>query len=308
MASMGNVIPVLRSVGPWKFCMRIWQQVSEDGVLVWASALAYSWLFAIFPFLIVLLSLVAYLPERGRNSAEKTVTGFVAATLGKAAPTINENVSRVMNDRHKSLLGFGLLVSLWVASGGMSMTMSALDQCYDLKEVRPWYRVRPVAIVMTVIVAACVMAVFVLLPVGSGLERWLRARNYLSGSLALTFNIVRYGLAMLLLIIVLTLIYHFGPNIRQRLVIFSPGAVFCIIVWGLLDVGFRFYIDHYARYDQTYGTVGGAAILLFFFYIDALVLLVGAEINSEIDFAYLGVEPGSKDFLNVPKRPHVAAG
>ncbi len=281
----------------------------EDDVLVWASALAYSWLFAIFPFLLVLLSLVPYLPERTRNSAFNTMQESVSTALGKAAPTINDQLKRVIQDRRKAVLGIGLLVSIWVASGGMAMTMAALDKCYDLKTGRPWYKLRPIAIVLTIIVAFCVILVFVLLPVGTALERWLWAKNYLPGTKStVAFDVARYTLATLLMIGVLALVYHFGPSIRQKFVLISPGAAFCILVWVLLDLGFRFYIDRFAQYDKTYGAVGGAAILLFFFYIDALILLVGAEINSEIDFAYLRVEPGTRDFKNVPKRPHIAAG
>ena len=93
----------------------------------------------------------------------------------------------------------------------------------------------------------------------------------------------------------LAVIYYFGPSVRQNFRLLTPGAVFTIAVWLLLESFFRFYIDHFGRYDQTYGTVGGVAILLLFFYIDAFVLLVGAEINSEIDFAR-GIPRGTYDF------------
>jgi membrane protein len=101
---------------------------------------------------------------------------------------------------------------------------------------------------------------------------------------------------------VLAVIYYFGPNIRQRFRLLTPGALFSAVVWILLDVVFRVYVDRYARYDQTYGTVGGAAILLLFFYLDGLVLLIGAEINSEIDFERLGVPSGSSDFTGPAKK------
>ena len=103
----------------------------------------------------------------------------------------------------------------------------------------------------------------------------------------------------------LTLIYHFGPSIRQRFTIFSPCAIFSIIAWTLMEIVFRFYIDRYARYDQTYGAIGGVAILLLFFYLDAVVLLFGAEINSTLDFHQLDVQPGSRDFTR-KKQPAIA--
>jgi membrane protein len=103
------------------------------------------------------------------------------------------------------------------------------------------------------------------------------------------------------------LLYYFGPSIKQKYVFFTPGAVFVVIVWMLLAVAFRFYVDRYGKYNETYGTVGGVAILLILFYFDAVVLLIGAEINSEIDFEILKVPRGSKDFTLVHEPPAQSA-
>jgi len=296
MASFADLRPVLQSIGWWKFVKRVGQQVMEDNIFVWASALAYSWLFSVFPFLIFLLSLAPFLPQHARESADNAVSGLVGAMLGKAAPAITDNIHSVLNVPRRGWLGIGLCVSLWAASGGMSMTMSALDQGYDIKNGRPYYIQRPLAILLTIIAAACILALVVLLPIGRAVELWGRNHGVLSLPTIIAFNLARYLLAIFISMVVLTTIYYFGPSIRQRFRFVSPGAIFSIIVWFVLDQLFRFYVDRFARYDQTYGTVGGAAILLLFFYIDGLVLLIGAEINSEIDFETLGVAKGAKDF------------
>jgi membrane protein len=300
MASLRDVVPVLRSYGTWAFTKRIWQQISEDGIFVWASALAYSWLFSIFPFLILLLSLVPYLPNSAKESAHRVITDFITSMLGNAAHTINDNVDSVMHQPRRGWLIVGLAVSVWVASGGMSMTMSALDKCYDVKNGRPFYKQRALAIALTIGVAICMLLIIILLPIGAAVEAWLRYRGLLTGAMAWMFDAARYALSLVLGVFVLSIIYYFGPAIRQRFQILSPGAAFSAVVWIVLDVAFRFYVDRFARYDQTYGAVGGVAILLLFFYIDGLVLLIGAEINSEIDFERLGVPEGSLDFTGKP--------
>jgi membrane protein len=267
----------------------VWKQTNDDGIFVWASALAYSWLFAVFPFLILILSLVPYLPQNTRDQAKQAITSSISTMLGKEAATINSNVDVVMNNRRNGWLGIGLAVSLWVASGGMSMTMSALDKCYEVKKPRSYIHQRAVAMAITIGVTLCILIIIVLMPVGEAFGQWAASRGRISLPMKIAFDIARYTVSVWFSIVVLGIIYHFGPNIRQRLQLLSPGAAFCTVVWFLLDGVFRIYIDKYAKYDQTYGTVGGAAILLLFFYIDALVLLVGAEINSEIDFERLGV-------------------
>jgi membrane protein len=289
MASMRDVRPVLRSCGRWNFFKRVWNQTNEDGIFVWASALAYSWLFAVFPFLILILTLVPYLPKSTRDSANQAISHSISTMLGKEAATINDNISKVMNRPRTGWLGIGLVVSLWVASGGMSMTMSALDKCYEVKKTRSYFRQRAVAMAITVGVTVCVLVIVVLLPVGEIVGRWATSQGLISWPLRIAFDVARYVISVLFSIVVIGIIYHFGPNVRQRMQFLTPGALFVTVVWFLLDGFFRIYIDRYAKYDQTYGTVGGAAILLLFFYIDALVLLVGAEINSEIDFERLGI-------------------
>jgi membrane protein len=314
MASLADFPEVIKSVGAWNFLKRVYQQVNEDGIFVWASALAYSWLFSIFPFLILLISLVPYLPRSTTAQAQNAIDDVAKHILGKEADTISSNVNYVVNRPHKGWLGIGLAVSLWVASGGMSMTMSALDKCYDVKVGRSYFKQRFVAILLTLGVTVCMLFVIVLLPIGSGVMTWLRARGkitwpieiQITWPLELAFDLLRYGLSLFFSIVVLGMVYYFGPSIQQKFRLISPGAVFSALVWILCDVLFRIYIDKYARYDQTYGAVGGVAILLLFFYLGGLVLLIGAEINSEIDFERLGVPPGAMDLTGPPKSTPIA--
>jgi hypothetical protein len=105
-------------------------------------------------------------------------------------------------------------------------------------------------------------------------------------------NVTRYAIGLLLMITVLALIYHFGPSFRHKFQSLTPGAVFTIIIWLLMGLAFKLYLTKFggaANYNKTYGAVAGAVILLLLFYIDAAVLLIGAEINSEVDFAVLGI-------------------
>jgi hypothetical protein len=118
--------------------------------------------------------------------------------------------------------------------------------------------------------------------------------------LLIAWQVGRFSLGILLMLATVAIIYYFGPNVKQKWRLLTPGAVFTVVVWVALGGAFRAYIDKYGKYDQTYGAVGGVAILLLFFYIDAVVLLIGAEINSEVDFVSLGLEPGATDFTGKP--------
>jgi membrane protein len=308
MARLKDVPRVMARVGPWEFTKRVWKEMIDDSVFVWASALAYAWLFAIFPFFIFLLTLVPYLPPAAKNQAEGPIHQAIAQMLpNKAADLVWQNIYNVMHQPRTGLLSTGILITIWAASGGMNMTMSALDRIYDVAKPRRFYHQRPVAVLLTIVVATLILAVLILLPVTTIVTNILRGTQFaseerlvlISRGMLLALNVARYSLALVLMLAVLAIIYHFGPRVKQHFRAISPGAVFTIAVWMLLGFTFRIYVNKFGKYDKTYGTVGGVAILLLFFYIDALVLLVGAEINSEIDFA-MGVTRGSLDFRRPP--------
>ncbi len=298
MAEFSDIPKILRSVGPLRFTARVWREMGEDNLLVWAAAVAYSWLFAIFPFVVFLMTLLPYLPEAAKQTAQNEIREFIYTMPQSAADTVWNNVSYILSKRHGGLLSIGIVVTLWAASGGINMTITAVDKCYEIDNGRPFYKQRPMAIGITAIVAILVLALLILLPVGTIAIRWIERNGitYVSGPLLWTWQILRFPLAVLLMFATVNVLYFFGPSIRQKYAFFTPGAIFVVILWMFLAAVFRFYVDKYGKYNETYGTVGGVAILLILFYLDAVVLLIGAEINSEIDFELLRVPRGSRDF------------
>jgi membrane protein len=300
MARLSDVPRVFASVGVLTFAKRVWQQIWEDNLLTWASALAYSWLFAVFPFMIFVLSLLPYLPAGTKQQAREEINQFVHQLPQQAADTVWKNVETVLEQPKGGFLIVGLAVAVWAASGGMAMTMAALDKCYELESGRPFYKQRGIALLLTLVVAVLLLLVVVLLPVGTFVKAWITdpRRGYVDpkSPLLVVFDVIRWGAALLFMVSALTAVYHIGPSIKHRFHWVTPGAVFSVVVWVVLGLVFRTYVNKYGKYEQTYGTVGGVAVLLLFFYVDSLVLLIGAEINSEIDFEVLKVKRGTRDF------------
>lgn len=309
MARLRDLPAVWRTVGAWGLLKRVYQQMGEDNLLVWASALAYSWLFALFPFILILMSLMPLLPDQWKNEGKNYLAIAVYQLPKDAADQIWINISprvdRLLNNPPRGLLSIGIVLTLWAASGGVNMTMSAIDICYEVKHQRPFYKQRPLAIFLTLIVVVLILSVLVLIPIGTVATDWAvkllaerRMEKYLP--LVYAWQFIRYGLGLSLMLMVVGLAYYFGPNVKQKWVWVSPGAAFTVGVWMLLGWGFRVYIDRYGKYDETYGTIGGVAILLLVFYIDSVILLLGAEINSEVDKA-LGQLPEEGQGVKKPE-------
>ena len=300
MASLFDIPIALRKLGLFQLLKSIVRETSEDNIVMWASALAYSWLFAIFPFLIFLLSLLPYLPATAKHAVINEMTRWVYNDMvpKQLGDTVWQNVKDLLSRPRHAMLSVGVVLTLLSASGGINTTISAIERCYDLPEGRPFYKQRPLAILLTLLVSFLILALLLVIPIGSIAIHWIERHGttLVSAPILLFWKAVRYPIGLVLMFAVLHMLYHYGPSIRQKRVYISPGAVFCVVVWLLLGALFRFYIDRFGKYNETYGTVGGVVILLLFFYIDSLVLLVGAEINSEIDFVVLGVPRGERDF------------
>jgi membrane protein len=347
MARLRDIPPVLRKVGVLRFLKDVWCQIGEDQVFTWASALAYSWLFAIFPFLLFLLTLVPYLPDSWKHDTKHWIAVAVYSLPKEAADTMWENlwphIDRFLQAKASSVSIISVVLTLWGASGGVATTMAALDRCYEVEKSRPFYKQRlMLAPAVTFIEVALILAVMVLIPIGTLLTRWgehkiaqvsaavgmsiaatqpasqptTAATGAIKGDaiaaasaerppqdgpqkyiiLLIAWQIFRFCLGLGLLLMAVAVVYYFGPNIKQRWRWVTPGSIFVVAVWLGLGAAFRFYVDRWGAYDKTYGTLGGVVILLLFFYVDAAVLLIGAEINSEMDFVIYNVPRGSTNF------------
>ncbi|HEY8665148.1 MAG TPA: YihY/virulence factor BrkB family protein [Tepidisphaeraceae bacterium] len=304
MARLIDVPVVLRQVGIRRFGLRVFNEVIDDHVLVYSAALAYSWLFAIFPFLIFLFSLIPYLPGRDHTHTLEEIEFFLRATLPDQAEraiwsNMQEQINEIIQHPERGVAIASLVVALWAASGGVAMTMAALDKCYEIDRPRAYWKRRPLAFGLTLLVATLVVVILALLPVGTAIKNYrLMQSETVSYWTIWVFDLLRGCLAIVAMFFALAAIYHFGPCVKRRWRMVTPGAVFCVIVWVALALLFRWYMSHFGegKYNHTYGRLGGVAVLLLVFYVDALVLLVGAEVNSEIDYEVLKVVRGSRDF------------
>lgn len=303
MARLRDAGAVLRKVGPFQFLKRLLIQIDEDNVFAWASSLSYSWMLALFPFLIFLLTLIPYLPYGAKEAASDQIHGIIATLPKAAATTLNDFVNPRLNDllekEQKGLLTVGILVTLWAASGGIAATTTALDKAWDVDAKRSFVRRRTSAVGLTLIVSVLLMVILFLLPIGTLIKHWFwhwsKGEHWLA---VVVIDVVRWMIGVVVMFLVIEVVYFFGPNVKQRWRWVSPGSLFCAAIWVGLGLVFKVYVDKFGKYSETYGAVGGVAVLMLVFYFDALALLVGAEINSEIDFELLGVERGSRDFTN----------
>ncbi|HJQ68258.1 MAG TPA: YihY/virulence factor BrkB family protein [Blastocatellia bacterium] len=264
-----------------ELAIRTWKESNEDNVFGRAAELAYYFLLALFPMLIFLTSLVAFLPGAQEN---------IIGAIGKAAPPqVMEVVRQFMHDvvenRSGGLLSFGVLATLWAASNGVSAVMDTLNTAYDAKEGRSFIKKRIVAIGLTMTLSVLVVGGTVLIMFGDRFAEWLGGALGLGSAFTTAWKVLDYIIGLGLLFLGIQLIYYLGPNVKQRWHWITPGAVFAVAGLILSSLAFSFYLRYAPDYSATYGSLGAVIILMLWLYIMGLVLLVGGEINSEIRLA-----------------------
>jgi membrane protein len=270
---------------PWSTVIRrTIREVDEDQCVALAAQLAFYFLLALFPALLFLVALLAYLP------VEHTLSELVA-TLGTVAPPelvelLRAQLAQIGSGSAAGVITFGILGAIWSSSAAMVAIIDALNHAYDITERRPWWKRRLVAISLTIALAVFSVVALALVLAGPAVAAVLARSTLDGGSTALLWNVLRWLIMLGSVLLALDLVYHFAPNRRGRWTWLTPGAVVATVLWILSSFAFKAYLSSAADYSATYGAIGGAIVTMLWFYLSGLAMLVGAELNGVIESSW----------------------
>ena len=265
----------------------------EDDVFGLAAQLAYYFFLALFPAILFLLAIASFFPLSNLTDDIGRALGPVVSP--QVLELIQDQMRRLANDDAGGLLTFGVAAALWSSSAALVSIVGALNRAYDIEESRPWWRVRLLAIGLTLATAAFVLGALSLVLAGPAAAEYLGRVTGWGAPFEWTWLVLQWPLICLLVSTALGLIYYFGPDADQDWVWITPGAVAATLLWLTTSLLFKLYIANFTDYDAAYGTVGGVIVLLLWFYISSLAILAGAELNAEIEHASpYGKAPGQK--------------
>lgn len=248
-----------------------------------AAQLAYYFFFALFPALLFVFAVASYFPvETLIDDMFAMMGGFVPP---EAMQIITDQIRKIAEGEQGGLLTLGMLLTLWSSSAAMTSIIDTLNTAYDIGEGRPWWKVRLTAIGLTVGVALFILLSFALILVGPALAQRLADLTSLDRTFVVAWTILQWPLVFALAITGVGLIYYFAPDAEQDLVWITPGAIFATVTWLAASLGFKFYVASMGNYTEAYGALGAVMILMLWFYLSALVILMGAEMNAEIEHA-----------------------
>jgi membrane protein len=259
---------------------RTYSNVQRKHTTQMAAGLSYYFVLSLFPLLIVFAASVAYLPVP--NLFDQAL-GFAGRFVPHDSIGLVKAVLRqVITPYRGKFLSFGILGTIWAASGGFSSMMEALNVAYDVPENRPFWKTRPLAIGLTFLTGILLVIALAVMLVGPNFGGWLAAKAGLGSIFVALWGYMRWSIAIVFAVLAIELIYYLAPNVRQRFRRTLPGAAVAVGVWIVLSWALGIYFQHFAKLNKTYGTLAAAIALMVWLYWTAFAILLGGEINADL--------------------------
>ena len=311
MASPRPGSPAELDRGGWKAALRrTFDGFRSDQVTDLAAGLTYYAVLALFPALIALVSIVGLFGDP--EATTRTITDIVS-DLGPetAADTFNGPIESLTANRGTAgfLFVAGMVGALYSASGYVGAFMRASNRIYGVQEGRPFWKLRPLQIAVTLTMVLMLVVVLGALVLSGPLAETVGNAVGLGETAVTVYGLAKWPVLIALVLAMLSVLFYVAPNVRlPGFKLITPGSGLAVVVWLLASAGFAFYVANFGSYDKTYGTLGGVVSFLVWLWITNIAVLLGVELNSEIERSRemnAGV-PGAEEEIKLP--PRQAAG
>jgi membrane protein len=272
--------------GNWRAVLkRTVREFRDDNLTDWAAALTYYGVMSLFPMVLVLVALLGLVGQYPRTSdALLRIINDIGPS--SAVDTFRKPIQGVVKSKGGAgaLLGVGLLVSLWSASGYIGAFMRANNAIYEVEEGRPFWKLRPLQVAVTLFAVVLITVVAIGIVITGPIARAVGDEVGLGNEAVTVFNIAKWPVIVLVLLTIIGLLYYVAPNVRQRgFPWITPGGILALLVWAAASAGLAFYAAKFGSYQKTYGTLAGVILFLVWLWLSNLALLLGAELNAEVE-------------------------
>jgi len=263
---------------------KVWREFSDDQCTDLAAALTYYGVLAIFPAVLALSAILGLVgqSEKSVQTVLDVISPLVSEdALGTIEPTLLELAS---SQTAGWALLVGAVIALWSASGYVGAFARAMNRIYEIGEGRPFWKLRPLMLLVTLVAIALVALVLLMLVVSGPLAQSIGDQIGLGEQAVQVWNIAKWPVMLLAVIVIVAILYYATPNVQQpKFRWVSVGAVVAIVIWMVASAGFAFYVANFGSYNKTYGSLAGVVVGLVFLWLTNVALLLGAEIDSELE-------------------------
>lgn len=284
----------------WATLKRTKDEFSEDALTVWAAALTYYGVLALFPALIALMSILGLL---GTSVTQPLIDNLQDVAPGPAKEIVINTLENLQDSQGAAGIAFviGLALAIWSASGYVGAFMKASNAIYEVGEGRPIWKTIPVRIAITVVLLLMAIVVAVAVAVTGPLASEVGNLIGVGDTATTVWDIAKWPFVLVIVMAMFAFLYWAAPNVKHPKVPWvSPGGVVAVLLWIVVSALFALYVANFGSYDKTYGALGGAIAFLVWLWVSNIAILFGAELNAELERSRqieAGLPPEEEPFL-----------
>jgi len=254
-------------------------KVEKDDIFALAAQLAYYLILSFFPFLIFIMNLIGV----SKLDAVAVLQGLKRLLPDNVFVLIDSTVLEIINKQNFGLLGLSILVSIWSASSGIRAVIRGINKAYNLKEKRGIVSLSILSFIFTISLTLVIIITLTALVFGNIIGGYLVKLLPFPEIISVLWNISRYIVVILSMVFIFGTLYRYAPTKKMNWRNVIPGAVFTSVGWIIVSLAFSYYVNNLSNYSRLYGSLGAVFVLMIWLYLTAIILILGAEINSELE-------------------------
>jgi membrane protein len=252
----------------------------EGAITTRASSLAFNFFLAFFPSIIVLFTLIPYIPIDG---FQEILMDILMNILPPSTNQITlETLDDIINNQRGGLLSLGFVLAIYFSTNGINSLIEAFNASYHISKTESILKQRFLSLIITFTLTIMLIITIALIIFGQFIINYLTEYQFISSHEKILFNMAKWLILISMLFLGISTIFNLGPSLKNKWKTFSPGAIFSTVFIIVTSLGFTYYIDNFGQYNKIYGSIGTLIIILLWIYFNAIILLTGFEINASI--------------------------
>jgi len=277
-------IPGFRPLPLYTVIVFFIEELQKTSLTNRAAALAYNFMLALFPAIIFLFTLIAYIPVS--NFQEYLLSLFSIIMPTNAYLAFQSTIVDIIKNQNGKLLSIGFITALYFATNGVSNLMQAFNKSSLILETRTWLKRRLVALILTVVISVSLLVAIVIMIAGQAVIGFLQ--RTLHSEAHFWFYLIAFSRWIIILVIFfvsVSILYRYGPSNKQKWNFINPGSILATSLAILTSVGFTYYTNNFSSYNKVYGSIGTLIVVMIYLYLNSLILLIGFELNASVDLS-----------------------
>ena len=274
------IIPGFQGQSLYEVSMFFYKGLLEGAITTRASALAFNFFLALFPSIIVIFTLIPFVPIDGFQEQ-------LFISLGDILPSHTFEATKsilddIINHQHGSLLSLTFILTFYFATNGVNTMITCFNATYHLDDKRTWLQLKVLSIVLTLILALLFIITIALQIFSLEFLNSLVKEKYLAQHAANIIIYAKWLIFVFLLFISVSILYYYGPADKSGWKFLSAGSISATILSVITSLGFSYYVDNFSKYNELYGSIGTLLVILLWMYFNSIILLLGFELNASI--------------------------